>query len=68
MRTSEYIRESDSTIIIANEASLIDYAYLASLCQPMFVAVDIIDEHKLGLRAMGRFEIISRAMGIKLPQ
>lgn len=56
------------TIVIGNEACLIDYAFLNMMFAPVFVSIDQIDDKTMGLRILGGWDLIKRAIGVKLPE
>jgi len=64
----KYIKEKDMTLLLSNEASLIDWCYLSTHFQPAFVSIDIIEGEKMGLRILSGWDVIKRAIGIKLPE
>lgn len=65
---SKYIREGEKTIILSNEASLLDYLYLCSSFSPDFVQIDLLGNDQMGLRILGRWELLKKAIGVTLPQ
>ena len=65
---SNYIREGDKTIILSNEASLLDYLYLCTSFSPDFVQIDLLSNDQMGLRILGRWELLKKAIGVTLPQ
>lgn len=53
------------TIILSNEASLVDFCFLKKMFAPCFITVDLIDagsdsakDDRMGLRVLGKWELI----------
>ena len=64
----KHIRSHDLNILLCNETCVIQYIYLMEAYAPLFVTMDIDEKTgKGGLRALGMFEVVFRAMGIRFP-
>jgi 1-acyl-sn-glycerol-3-phosphate acyltransferase len=68
VNTRKYVQEADQTIIISNEACLIDWIYMSLFFAPIYVSIDLINDEQMGLRPFSRWELVKRAIGIKLPR
>lgn len=61
---------SEPTLLIANDTCCLQFVWLWQVLSPVLVTMDYANDGsgKAGLRALGKFELISSAIGIKNPQ
>ena len=65
----KHIRSKDLNILLCNETCIIQFVYLMTTYAPLFTTMDFDDKSgKAGIRALGMFEIVWRACGIKFPE
>ena len=63
-----HIRSRDRNLILCNETCVIQFAYLTVTYAPLYATMDFDENNgKAGIRTIGMFEIIGRAMGITFP-
>ena len=55
VNTRKYVQEADQTIIISNEACLIDWIYMSLFFAPIYVSIDLINDEQIGLRPFSRW-------------
>ena len=65
---SHHMSNSEPTLIVANDTSVLQYLWLQVTFSPVYVVMDFNDKtNKAGLRPVGRLELIKRACGITFP-
>lgn len=65
----KHVIDTDLNLIICNDTCAVQYIYLLTTYCPLFVTMDFDEATgKPGLRALGRFDLIKRAIGLVFPQ
>ena len=65
----KHIRSREANLLLSNETCVIQFIYLATTYAPIFSTMDFDEESgRAGVRAIGMFEIIGRACGLRFPQ
>ena len=68
MDARKHIKSNEPNLILCNETCAIQFAYLEGQHAPLFTTMDFDEQSgKAGVRAIGMFEIIGRACGIRFP-
>ena len=69
MNARDHIRSRDLNLILCNETCVMQFAYLALTFAPLYTTMDFDEDNgKAGIRSIGMFEIVGRAMGITFPK